>query len=577
MADIFISYSRKDSAQALALAERLRSNGMEVWMDTASLAAAQEWSAEIVEAIKACSVFIVLLSPHSVESGNVTKEVSLASQKKKKIIPLVIERCELNSSLEYSLAGIQHVHLSDEGTLVRSFEKLGIGLINSGGILVSAKPSIDSGTSTTLTLLRIAVLPFEDQSPAHDNEWFSDGLTDELISTLNKLDALFVLDRKSSKIYKDANMTVKQIAHELNVRYIVTGAVRKAGEKIRIQASLVDASNGATLWDEKFGGTMDDIFEIQEKTALDICEGLKLKLTPEEEQLLDEKLTNSPEAYELYLQARTKANIDGDFLAAIELCEKAVALDPKFLPVYGSMTIFYSNLYRLDRTQTHLLAKQKELINTMVEIDPKAHYLYPPRANYYLNLRENELALEMAQKAVETMPKRWGSYSVLGFIHNSLHNFEESIAALKKADEIDPSYKGNIFAYVISYYQLGMIEKAHEEFERGREFLEHRIENDSNNLKPRVEYMTCAEAAGEKEISMREANFFLSLPEISPYLHYEIGGILCRNNKIEEGCKHLKMAIDGGYTEFSELDIDWFSSLKGTPEYEYLVAHIVKE
>lgn len=569
MADIFISYSRKDSETAATLADRLRSSGANVWVDTSALTASETWSAEIVNAIESCTHFIVLLSEAAVASVNVTKEVSLASESKKTIVPIELHLCELNSAMKYALAGLQKVSLHDEISLNRLFTKLGISNGDSH-VSLDLHASATQGTST----IRIAVLPFEDQSPAHDNEWFSDGLTDELISTLNKLDALFVLDRKSSKIYKDAKLNIKQIAQALGVRYIVTGAVRKAGDKLRIQASLIEAASGATLWDEKFSGTMDDIFEIQEKTALDICEGLKLKLTPEEEQLLEEKLTNSPEAYELYLQARTKANIDGDYLAAIELCEKAIALDPEYLPVYGSMAIFYSNLYRRDMSQTHLLAKQKEIINKMVEIDPKTHYLYPPRANYYLNLGENELALEMAKKAVETMPKRWGSYTVLGFVQNALSNFEESIAAIKRADEIDPSYKGHVFAYVISYYQLGNIEKAHEEFVRGREFLEHRIENDPNNPKQRVEYMTCAEAAGEKEISMNEADFFLSLPEIPPYLHYEIGGILCRNNKIEEGCKHLKMAIDGGYTKFSELDKDWFSSLKGTPEYDFLIAHV---
>jgi len=296
MADIFISYSRRDSEQALSLAERLRASGASVWMDTAVLSAAETWSAEIVNAIESCSHFILLLSNDSVASINVTKEVSLASEAKKTIVPIEIHHCDLNAAMKYALAGLQKVSLSDEIALARAFEKLGISGTDFSPSNISMTPERTEVRSTTL---RIAVLPFEDQSPAHDNEWFSDGLTDELISTLGKLDQLFVVDSQSSRIYKGAKLATKEIASQLNVRYIVRGAVRKAGDKIRIQATLIEAANGTTLWDEKFNGTMEDIFEIQEKTALDIAEGLKLKLTKEELEEIEERGTENVEAYRL--------------------------------------------------------------------------------------------------------------------------------------------------------------------------------------------------------------------------------------------------------------------------------------
>ncbi len=570
MADIFISYSRRDSEQALSLAERLRASGASVWMDTAALAAAETWSAEIVNAIENCSHFILLLSNDSVASSNVTKEVSLASEAKKTIVPIEIHRCELNAAMKYALAGLQKVSLSDEVALVRAFEKLGISSTD----FQSVHPTPER-TEVRPTALRIAVLPFEDQSPAHDNEWFSDGLTDELISTLNKLDALFVLDRKSSKMYKDAKMTVKQIAHELNVRYIVTGAVRKAGEKLRIQASLIEAASGATLWDEKFNGTMDDIFEIQEKTALDICEGLRLKLTPEEEEMLEEKMTNSPEAYEIYLQARDRANNFGDYNKAIELCEKAISLDPNYIVCYSSLSIYTSNLYRRDMTQTHLLARQKEIIQKIVELDPKSPYLYPPRANYYLNIGEKELALEMAKKAVEILPKRWGSWAVLAFIHSNLGNVEESIVAYDKAHEIDPTMVLNYYAKIINSFLLGDEEKIRIEWEKSHKLFALRVEEFPDAVHFRVEYMVVADIAGHSEISVPTARSILVDKEMTLDLHYEVSGIFARNGFTEEAVKHLRTAIDGGYTEFAELDRRWFINLKGTPEYDFLVEHIV--
>ncbi|MDP4221433.1 MAG: toll/interleukin-1 receptor domain-containing protein [Bacteroidota bacterium] len=126
MADIFISYSRKDSSHALALAERLRAAGADVWMDSSALAAAETWSAEIVNAINSTRLFFILLSPAAVASHNVNKELSLASEKRKTIVPIVIEKCPLSQSMEYALAGLQRVAITNEEALERAFAKLGI-------------------------------------------------------------------------------------------------------------------------------------------------------------------------------------------------------------------------------------------------------------------------------------------------------------------------------------------------------------------------------------------------------------------------------------------------------------------
>jgi len=185
MADIFISYSRRDSEQALSLAERLRASGANVWMDTAALAAAETWSAEIVNAIERCSHFFLLLSEDSVTSKNVTKEVALASEKDKIIVPIELSTCTLNSAMQYALAGLQKVSIVDEVALVRAIEKLGIG--NADIPSASSRPSeLQGNGQDARATLRIAILPFADQSPAHYNEWFSVCLDAELINNVKK-------------------------------------------------------------------------------------------------------------------------------------------------------------------------------------------------------------------------------------------------------------------------------------------------------------------------------------------------------------------------------------------------------
>ncbi|HEY6172454.1 MAG TPA: hypothetical protein VIX80_09370, partial [Candidatus Kapabacteria bacterium] len=398
--------------------------------------------------------------------------------------------------------------------------------------------------------------------------------TDELISTLNKLDALFVLDRKSSKIYKDAKMTIKQIAHELNVRYIVTGAVRKAGDKLRIQASLIEAANGVTLWDEKFNGTMDDIFEIQEKTALDICEGLKLKLTPEEELLLEEKLTNSPEVYQLYLRALATNAQDPRRTDGIELCLKALAIDPNFIPAHYWLSITYSNQYRFSSMENkHWLELSKEEIQKIMEIDPKHYFSYGPRANYYLNIGEKELALEMALNAVELQPKRRSSHGVLGFIQGELGYKQESIESFKKALELDPSDTRFLITIMAHAFHSGDSDTLEKYWAKAEQHYEHELAREPDNALLLSSFLLASQFAGRHDIGEAIADRLLARPNVTAEMYYTIAGTFCKVGRVEEAVKCIRLYIDSGEAAFDAIDPEWFAALEGTSEYRFILGN----
>jgi len=150
----------------------------------------------------------------------------------------------------------------------------------------------------------IVVLPFEDMSPGKDNEYFSDGLTEEVISDLSQVNSLLVISRSSAMTFKGTKKKIGEIAKELNVQYILEGSVRKAGNNLRITSQLIDAKNDAHLWAEKYNGTLDDVFDIQEKVSRAIVDSLKLKLSPGEERRISEHPIPNALAYEFYLKAR---------------------------------------------------------------------------------------------------------------------------------------------------------------------------------------------------------------------------------------------------------------------------------
>jgi TolB-like protein len=231
LADIFISYSSKDREQALQLIELLSSAGLSVWIDQSGIDIATSWSKEIVQAITGCKAFVVLLSPNSILSENVVKEVSLAAERKKKILPLDLEPVSLPDELAYHLAGIQRAPMTNIDAIIRALGKLGFEATQAPTLKLVKET--DSRKS-------LMILPFEDLSPTADNGWFADGLAAELISALSHVKSLRVSDQQATKDYKRYQGTLPNYAKEMSIRYFIQGSVRKFGDQIKITSSILD-------------------------------------------------------------------------------------------------------------------------------------------------------------------------------------------------------------------------------------------------------------------------------------------------------------------------------------------------
>src|ERR1035441_7230857 len=214
MAELFISYSKHNRPQALELARELRAEGFSVWIDQGGIEGAQNWSARIVEGINDCSTLLLLLSPQAVASKNVAREVHLAFEKGKHILPVVIEKVALPSSFEYSLAGLQRVYYHDRVGILQALQLLRTG------VAAIQLPQPDA-PEVEDPFIRVAVLPFDDLSPLHDNQWFADGMMDELIGTLGHLDRVKVPPRSDVLHYREHHAKSREIARELGVRYLI--------------------------------------------------------------------------------------------------------------------------------------------------------------------------------------------------------------------------------------------------------------------------------------------------------------------------------------------------------------------
>jgi non-specific serine/threonine protein kinase len=223
----------------------------------------------------------------------------------------------------------------------------------------------------------IIVLPFENMSPDPEQEYFSDGLTEEIITDLSQVHDLLVISRSSAMTFKGTKKTIPEIARAVNVRYVLEGSVRKAGNNLRITAQLIDSSTDAHLWAEKYAGTLDDIFDIQEKVSRSIVDALRLTLTPDEKRRITERPINNPLAYEYYLKARQeilKFTEEGINRALQHLQHGLDIVGENALLLAGMGYAYYQYVNAGLKNDASYLRRAEQYAKRVFELDPDSPY-----------------------------------------------------------------------------------------------------------------------------------------------------------------------------------------------------------
>ena len=254
----------------------------------------------------------------------------------------------------------------------------------------------------------IAVLPFENMSGDPNQEYFSDGITEHIITSLSKVPYLFVIARNSTFSFKNKNVKVQQIAEELGVRYILEGSVQHSGDRVRITAQLIDATGGYHLWADSFDRKIDDIFSLQDEIAMKIMAELQVKLTVDELGRISAIKTKNIKAYEKYLlgyehfQRRTES----DSQQARNFAEEAISLDPEYGAPYLLLAQTYLDdvWYYKSKSVAESLETAERLVQKAVKLsgqDTTAHQILC--SVYYLR-RQYDQAIEEAKKAINLSP-----------------------------------------------------------------------------------------------------------------------------------------------------------------------------
>jgi adenylate cyclase len=311
----------------------------------------------------------------------------------------------------------------------------------------------------------IAVLPFDNLSGDPKQEYFSDGLTDQIIATLSRVPELFVIARNSTFTYKGKPVKVQQVSEELGVRYVLEGSVRKSGDKIRITAQLIDALNGHHLWARQYDRNLDDIFAVQDEITIRIITAMQVKLTEGEQARAFAKGTNNLEAYLKSLEANelvSRINPDSNALGK-QLAEEAVALDPEYSWAYYVLgrSHMIDVWVKTSKSPKESLGKAMGLWKKAIALDDTNTDAHGNLAFLYSMKGQHDKALAQAEKTVALNPNSAWAQFMVGKALFFAGRTEESIPEYKKALRLDPIPKNNLFwSLGLSYAYMGQYKEA---------------------------------------------------------------------------------------------------------------------
>ena len=337
MTEVFISYARTDQDQAGQMEEALRGHGYAVWRDV-DLPAYRPYADVIAERLGSAFAVVVLWSKDAAKSQWVRAEADAARSAGKLV----------QASIDGTVPPMpfNQIHCADLQQWDGSAQSPGIRKLFEGVSALVGPPTdaVPPRTEQRGDRLAICVLPFVNMSGDPEQEYFSDGISEDIITDLTKVSSLSVTARNTAFTFKGKAMDVAQVARQLGVSHMLEGSVRKVGSRVRITAQLIDGTAGDQLWAERYDRDLTDIFAIQDEISKAIVGALKIKLLPKEKDAIEQRGTSSAEAYDLYLLAR-QYWISGNYgdrrrmETVVRICQRAIEIDPAYGLAWALMAL----------------------------------------------------------------------------------------------------------------------------------------------------------------------------------------------------------------------------------------------
>jgi len=506
---VFISYASQDAAVAKSIVENLEHHGLRCWLAPRDVKPGTLYADAIVGAINEARALVLVLSANAVTSSHVSREVERAASKRRPMIAFRIDAAPLSRALEYFLGESQWIDVRALGmpaALAKLAETLGqvLGQTVAADPVATAKPlkrtgeraklfvgasvvisvgvavalgvhfwsqshnAAQSAAAVAITEKSVAVLPFVDMSEKKDQEYFSDGLSEELIDMLTKVPELRVPARTSSFYFKGKQATIADIAKALAVAHVLEGSVRKSGNTLRITAQLIRVDNGYHVWSETYDRKFDDIFKIQDDIARSVVAALRVSLL--EAHLSRTTPSANSEAYTLYLQAQSimSRGTHADSQKAIEYLHQSLEFDPSFAPAWAVLAAVLASDFGWGISPIdEVSAKAHAAASRAIKLDPTLPlgHVAMGRTLYLVDWNWDAAEPELKQ-ALALEPRSADAYRFLAYIAITRARFDEAIGLLKRAIALDPLHPWNYVVTGFATYRLGRLADAEAAYQK---------------------------------------------------------------------------------------------------------------
>ena len=354
---------------------------------------------------------------------------------------------------------------------ILDFIIIGVLLLVIAMLIYQRVPS-RSETGETIPQKSIAVLPFENRSEDKANAYFADGIQDEILTRLSKIADLKVISHTSTQHYKSAPENLREIARQLGVANIVEGSVQKNGDSVRVNVQLIKAANDSHLWADTFDRKLSDIFSVESEVAKAIADQLRAKLTGQEEQVIADKPTDNPEAYDAYLRGLAytlKVGVRADALGAQKYLREAVRLDPKFALGWALLSIVEARSYISGALPPTVALREeaRQAVETALTLQPNLGEAVLAKGSYYYGcLRDYDTAVRYFEQARQFLPNSSRIPEWLAYVARRRGQWDLSETYFNEAERLDPRNVSLLTQHAFFYTILRRFPEAQRKFDQ---------------------------------------------------------------------------------------------------------------
>ncbi len=405
---------------------------------------------------------------------------------------------------------------------------------------------------------KLAVLPFRNIGSKNGSDYFSDGLTEEIIIRLSGIKELEIASRSTSMQYKNSELDIASLGRDLKARYLLQGSVRRNNGDLRISTELIDVEKDAGLWAEIYSGKMADIFEIQEKVSKQIVKSLRLRISPKEKVALSKRATANSDAFDAYLRAReflfryTKSYL----LLSIDLFQNALDFDEKYAAAYAGMSEACAMLYEThDKKPVWLEQAEQSALKALI-YDPASSEAYSALGLVYYNKNLLDEALIAVQKAISFDPDNFFAYWIRGRLYRMKDRDSEAVIDFNKVLELNSDFHSAYGDIQMSYEKLGDKERLEDTIQRAVLFYPNYLLHKPEDARAHQFYAFTLERLGRRKEAIVEMKKGIEINPNDLIIVYNAACFYALMGDKTASIENLKKAIDNGFENFEYIKHD---------------------